>query len=124
MGSPISFVKIHVETKHDIRVESCKRGKRLLRSPATRSEWSRQVGSRVGLTKETDDDQEHGARRSGGGCVARIHGRYKFCESRYRDAKKSPEDVEDGEFELLGETGLDGEHELFEDENEECIFSP
>ena len=81
------------------------------------------MGSRVGLTKETDDDQEHGARRSGGGCVARIHGRYKFCKSRYRDAKKSPEDVEDGEFELLGETGLDGEHELFEDENEECIFS-
>lgn len=48
----------------------------------------------------------------------------EFPQRRHGDAHECAEDVQDGQFELLCETGLNREDELFEGQNEEGIVSP
>lgn len=122
----MSFVKIHIDTKHDIRVDSCRRGKRLFISPAVTTETTVSTVYCVFhdirelvymLTKETDNDQEHSActtRRRG---VLGVFRRNELRECGDRDTQEGTEYIEYGEFELLSKTSLNREHQFFEREH-------
>ncbi len=117
----MSFVKIHIDTKHDIRVDSCRRGKRLFTSPAVNHYRERSQYMYVFhdvrelmLTKEADNDKEHSTGTPRGRRILRVLRRNKLRECGERDTQESTEYIEYGEFKLLSKAGLHREHQFFQ----------
>lgn len=119
----MSFVKIHIDTKHDIRVDSCRRGKRLFISPAITTKNTinkvyyvfHDIRELVNmLTKETDNDKEHSTCTTRRRRVLGILRRNELRECGDRDTQESTEYIEYGELELLSKASLNREHQFFE----------